>query len=379
MSLRNGLLFIVATVGPSLLVAWLSCFLIRRWAPRFGLVDKPGGRKDHGRVTPLGGGIGVWLGMTLSFAAGICAVLVLRNQPQLQELVPEFARPHLPGLFSRIDELLVVLVGGTSLMVLGLLDDRFHLPWPPRLAMQLLIAAICVYSQGDDWQLTAFIPLRPVTWTLSAIWIVVLINSFNFLDNMDGLSGGIAAIASAMLAAFLLFPPAAATEGPQLFVGGFLLVLVGSLLGFLWHNRTPARLFLGDAGSYFVGFSIGVATLVATYTSYESKTQHAILAPLCVMAVPLYDMVTVLAIRWREGRSLFQGDHCHFSHRLVDLGFTRGQAVLTIYLTTAICGLAALLLNRVDRVGAVIVALLVLSMLLLIQLIEFTARRKRKA
>src|SRR5687768_6204955 len=121
MSLLNGLLFIAATVGPSLLVSWLCCFGIRRWAPRFGLVDKPGGRKDHERVTPLGGGVGVWFGMTLSFAAGICALLILRNQPQLQELVPDFARPHLPGVFSRIGELLVVLVGGTSLMFLGLL------------------------------------------------------------------------------------------------------------------------------------------------------------------------------------------------------------------------------------------------------------------
>jgi UDP-GlcNAc:undecaprenyl-phosphate GlcNAc-1-phosphate transferase len=379
MSPRTSLLFVFATIVPGLVVSFLCGFVVRRWAPRFGLVDKPGGRKNHAQPTPLGGGISVWLGVTLSFVIGICVLLVLRSRPELQENVPEFARPHLPGLFSRLGDLAVVLIGGTALMILGLLDDRFGLPWQPRLGFQLLIAAICVFTQGNDWQLTAFIPLRPITWTLSAIWIVVLINSFNFLDNMDGLSAGIAAIASTMLAAFLLFPPASSAEGPQLFVSGFLLVLAGSLLGFLWHNRSPARLFLGDAGSYFVGFSIGVATLVATYTSYESNTQHAILAPLCVMAVPLYDMVTVLAIRWREGRSLFQGDRCHFSHRLVDLGFTRGRAVLTIYLMTAICGLAALLLHRVDRAGAVIVALLVASMLLLIQLIEFTARRKRQS
>jgi len=168
-------------------------------------------------------------------------------------------------------------------------------------------------------------------------------------------------------------------EGPQLFVGGYLLVLVGALLGFLWHNRTPARLFLGDAGSYFVGYSIGVCTLVATYTSYESPARHAVAAPLCVMAVPLYDMVTVIAIRLREGRSPFAGDRNHFSHRLVDLGFTRGRAVLAIYLTTATCGLGALLLPRTDRFGAGVVVLLVFGVLWLIQLVEFTARRRNQS
>jgi UDP-GlcNAc:undecaprenyl-phosphate GlcNAc-1-phosphate transferase len=154
---------------------------------------------------------------------------------------------------------------------------------------------------------------------------------------------------------------------------------VGALLGFLWHNCTPARLFLGDAGSYFVGFCIAVATMVATYTGYESATRHAILAPFCVMAVPLYDMTTVLAIRFREGRSLFTADRSHFSHRLVDLGFSRGRAVLTIYLTTATCGLGALLLPRVDLTGALIVILMIVCILWLIQLLEFTARRKKQS
>jgi UDP-GlcNAc:undecaprenyl-phosphate GlcNAc-1-phosphate transferase len=133
---------------------------------------------------------------------------------------------------------------------------------------------------------------------------------------------------------------------------------------------------MGDAGSYFVGFCIAVATLLATYTEYRGERQHAVLAPLCVMAVPLYDMLTVIWIRLREGRSPFEADKNHFSHRLVDLGLTKGQAVLTIYLTTATCGLGALLLNRVDVFGAVVVMLMIVCVLCLIAILESTARRK---
>jgi UDP-GlcNAc:undecaprenyl-phosphate GlcNAc-1-phosphate transferase len=138
----------------------------------------------------------------------------------------------------------------------------------------------------------------------------------------------------------------------------------------------PARIFMGDAGAYFVGFMIAIATLLASYTGYHSANRHAILAPLCVMAVPLYDMTTVIFIRLRTGQSPFTADKNHFSHRLVELGLTKPQAVLTVYLTTATCGLGALLLHRVDTVGAVIIMLLIGCVLSLIGILETTARRR---
>src|SRR5690606_15376369 len=101
----------------------------------------------------------------------------------------------------------------------------------------------------------------------------------------------------------LLLAPDPTTAGPQLFVGGFLLVLTGSILGFLFHNRPPAKIFMGDAGSYLIGFCMAVMTILATFGTYEPGRRHAILAPLCILAVPLYDLTTVLYIRLREGRS----------------------------------------------------------------------------
>lgn len=376
MSFSAVVVFVVSTLLPSALVALLAGFAMRRLAPRWGLVDKPGARKVHTTPTPLGGGVAIWLGVLVPFALGTGALLLVRTGAIDAEIVPAFAREHLGGLWRQLPRLWVLLGAATVLMLLGLADDRYGLDWKVRLGVQAGVALACVVTQG--WNLTAFIGVPAITIGLSVVWIVALVNSFNMLDNMDGLSGGVGAIAAAMLAAVLLLSPDPETQRPQLFVAGLLLVLVGAIVGFLFHNRPPARIFMGDAGSYFIGFTLAVATLLATYAGYHSEQRHAVLAPVCVLAVPLYDMLTVIYIRVREGRSPFVGDKSHFSHRLVDLGFSKTQAVLTIYLTTVTCSLGALLLHRVDWIGAVIIVLMVGSVLAIIALIESTARRSRK-
>jgi UDP-GlcNAc:undecaprenyl-phosphate GlcNAc-1-phosphate transferase len=237
--------------------------------------------------------------------------------------------------------------------------------------------ALVIVLMPWGWRLSLFLDAPLWTGALSVVWIVGLVNCFNMLDNMDGLSAGVAAIAAAMLAAVMLWAPDPQTNQPQLFVGGLLLVLVGSLAGFLWHNRPPARLFMGDAGSYLIGYLLAMATLSGTF-AFGNLPRHSILAPLCALAVPLYDTVSVVMIRLRSGRSPFSGDESHFSHRLVELGMTRGQAVLTIYLATATCGLGALLLHQVESTpGACIILLLVACILLLVAILETAGRRKR--
>ncbi len=262
-------------------------------------------------------------------------------------------------------------------MILGLIDDRRGLDWRLRLGTETVVATVMVVL---GWRMTLFIDAPLLTGALSVVWIVGLINSFNMLDNMDGLSAGVAAIAAAILAAVMLLgpnPKNPGAGGAQLFVGGFFLVLVGSLLGFLWHNRPTARLFMGDAGSYLVGYLLAIGTLAGAFAG-QGVPRHAILAPLCVLAVPLYDTATVLWIRLRAGRSPFVGDKSHFSHRLVELGMTKPQAVLTIYLATATCGLGAFLLHEVrDEVGAGVILLLVACTLVLIGILETTGRRHR--
>ena len=256
---------------------------------------------------------------------------------------------HLPGLWQQSPKLWLLLGGGTVLMILGLADDRRGLDWRFRLAAQTAVAATMV---ACGWCVRLPWDVPGLAFAVSVVWIVGLVNSFNMLDNMDGLSAGVAAIAAAILAAAALLTPRPDNHQPQLFVAGFLLLFVGSLLGFLWHNRPPARLFMGDAGSYLIGYLLAMATLTATFAGGglppPASGYPGALAPLCVMAVPIYDTASVVLIRLRQRRSPFVGDKSHFSHRLVKLGMTKPQAVLTIYLATATCGLGALLLHQVD-------------------------------
>lgn len=373
---------VAGSLIPSLLVAWAAGFGVRRFGPRLGLVDRPGHRKVHAVPTPTSGGLAIWLGIVLPLAVGnvvlatISAGLTGAATGNLWGIsLPSFIAPHLSGLAAQSGKLWTVLGGGTVLMVLGLCDDRRGLDWRLRLGVQALVALAVVLFE-PRFRMTIFLEAPWITTVLSVVWIVGLVNAFNMLDNMDGLSAGVASIAASILAAVMLLVPDPARHPPQLFVGGFLLVLVGSLLGFLWHNRPSARLFMGDAGSYLIGYLLAIATLTATFAG-EDLPPHAILAPLCVLAVPLYDASTVIVIRLRQGRSPFVGDKSHFSHRLVELGMTKTQAVLTIYLATATCGLGAFLLHQVDTAGACVVLLLVLCTLVLVAILETAGRRGR--
>jgi UDP-GlcNAc:undecaprenyl-phosphate GlcNAc-1-phosphate transferase len=361
-----------------MIVCWVAAWVVRKWGAKLGLVDRPGQRKIHARPMSTGGGLAIWAGVVAPLAVGQLALWILlsmkNSQPESLAWLPESISLHLDGLMARSGQLWILLGAGTVLVLLGLIDDLKGIRWQIRLLVEVIVAAVVVQL---GWKMSLFVDIPWLTNLLSVLWIVILINSFNMLDNMDGLSAGVAAIAASMLAAVMLMMPDPTTGGPQLFVAGFLLVLVGSLLGFLVHNRPPARLFMGDTGSYLVGFLVAVSSLSATFAGGELP-QHAILAPLCVLAVPLYDTFTVLCIRIRAGKSPFEGDNNHFSLRLVELGLSRPRAVLTIWLVTATCGLGALLLHQINFFGACLVLLQVVCILVVIAILEATARRKNR-
>ena len=381
-SLKLFAWLVSGTTLPAMLIASLALYPIRKHAIRLGLMDRPGGHKGHDNPTPSGGGIGVWLGIVATFAIATAILYSDALLALLSEKVDERLSVYAEGGRNRVERLWMLMAGGTVLVVTGFIDDRRGLPWQSRLGIQFAVAAFTVYGLGIG--LTAYIEAAWLTNLLSVLWIVAVINSFNMLDNMDGLSGGVAAIIAAAMATVMLSTPNPGMVEPQLFLGATLLVLAGALCGFLFHNRPPAKIFMGDAGSYFVGFLIAVTMLMATYAGggvgpdVGAMRPHAVLTPLCVMAVPLYDMSTVLWIRVREGRSPFVGDRSHFSHRLVELGMTRTRAVLTIYLVTATCGLAAILLTHVNVLQALTVLGIVGCMLLLIGILESTRWRNEE-
>lgn len=375
---------IAGALLPALAISFVGTALLRKLAPRLGLVDQPGARKLHARPTPLGGGLAIWIAVVLPL--GCLQWLVSQWQQQgsaaLERFrvgwtapIIDFAEPYLPGIASQTSALWFLLGSATLLMLLGLADDFIRLDWRLRLAVQFATSIVVVLVTG--WTSTLFLQMPWLTAAISVLWMVGLINSFNMLDNMDGLAAGVATITACTMAAVMLIARDPQTGQPQSFVAGFLLVLAGALLGFLPHNWHPARIFMGDAGSYFVGYSLAVSSLLATFAG-GNLPKHAILAPLCIFAVPLYDMASVIWIRLRAGRSPFEGDKSHFSHRLVELGLSQRQAVATIDLATLGCGLAGLVLHQVSLAGAVAVVLLVLCMLTLIAILESSGRRMKQ-
>jgi UDP-GlcNAc:undecaprenyl-phosphate GlcNAc-1-phosphate transferase len=364
----------VAVLLLSFFFSLVGVWFVKKIAHRIGLLDKPSERKVHTSPIPLGGGLGVWCGVLATFAIGT-AVVYFARPDLLEQLHLSRLVKHLPGMRAKAGEIWGILGCSAVLVVLGLMDDRRGLPWQLRLIVEFAVAATVVFGLGIRF--TAFIDNTVITGLASMIWIVMLINSFNMLDNMDGLSAGVAAIICSMLAIMLLSTPNATSNQPQIFIACMMLSMLGALLGFLWHNWPPATIFMGDAGSYLVGFWIAVTTLLTTYTGFQSQTPHAVLAPLCALAVPLYDTLSVIWIRLREGRSPFQADKKHFSHRLVELGLSKEQAVFTIYLATLTTSLGALLLQRTDLIGAGVIVAIVLCTCCLMGMLEALALRGR--
>jgi UDP-GlcNAc:undecaprenyl-phosphate/decaprenyl-phosphate GlcNAc-1-phosphate transferase len=354
--------------GASFGLCALLCALARRWALSFGFMDRPGGHKGHKAPVPLGGGVAIWLTTVTMLGLGLLAVYVLGPAA-----LPHAIARHVSGMASRMGELLVLFTLATVIMAMGLLDDRLILDWRPRLAIQigcaLVLAAVGI-------RVTLFGPfVHPVLGAVVTVfWIVGLTNAFNMLDNMDGLA------ASVGLVAAILFCGAQVAVG-SLFVPAVLVVVAGALLGFLVHNHAPARLYMGDAGSNFLGFLLGALTVAGTFTRDQrggSYSPYGVLAPLLVMAVPLYDMASVIIIRLREGRSPFVGDRRHFSHRLVERGLSPSQAVLTIDLVTLAGGLGALLLHRLDAVGAFVVMLQTCCLLGVVAILELSTGKTER-
>lgn len=357
---------VACCLGSAFVTSLVATYLMRQVAPRIGLIDKPAARKVHLVPTPLGGGIGIWCGVVLPLVAAQVMIYQWKQSPP--DWMPAELTKHLAGSLYRARELWGVIAAATILALTGLVDDFRPLPWKLRLALQLGVSAAVVAA---GVRATVFISNPWVGAILSLLWFVVLVNSFNFLDNMDGLSGGVALIVSSIFAVMMLTKPG----DPHWFVGSFFLIVAGSLVGFLVHNWSPARIFMGDAGSYFLGFSIACMTILGTFYSPTDANPHVALAPLCVMAVPLYDITSVILIRLWEGRSPFQPDKRHFSHRLVALGLTKVQAVLTVHLTTLTTGLLGLTLYAVTTWSAALVIVACVGcILVLIAILEAAPR-----
>ncbi len=342
----------------SVVLTWL----IRRWALRVGFVDTPGGRKIHSKPVALGGGLTVFWVTVLPCVLVLIAALWF-NRYGTGDFVPALLSRHIPGLISRTSELLTLIAAVTVLHILGLLDDIYSFGAMLKLVVQIAVAL--ALATAGNIRFGFFIHNTIVTTVLSVLWLVAITNAFNFLDNMDGLSAGIGVICASI---FL----SVAWGGGQVFVSAMLVLLIGSLLGFLVFNFHPASIFLGDSGSLVTGLLLAVLSIQTTYYSQAHSTgsYYATLMPLIVLAVPIYDFVSVSILRISQGASPFVGDKQHFSHRLVARGMGQRQAVLTIYLATACTGLSATFLQQVSTAGVILIFLQTIMIICIIAILE---------
>jgi UDP-GlcNAc:undecaprenyl-phosphate GlcNAc-1-phosphate transferase len=344
--------------------------VVKKLAVPMGFVAHPASDRYHRSVIPLGGGIAIFATLSMVILSTIAVVKFPVLSSHLGMLI-ERTTIDPADFLARIDELLVIWLSVAVLFALGLWDDRRHLGPFFKLAVQLVVA-IAAAAFGDV-RVELFIESKIISIVLSAFWIVLIINAFNFLDNMDGASAGIAVITSSIL--FV----AAALSG-QILVGGLALAFIGTLLGFLLFNFPPAKIFMGDAGSLVVGFFVALLSLRITYYhEAQSRQWYPVLMPLIVMAVPLYDFISVTVLRLSQGKSPFVGDTQHFSHRLKKHGLTDTQTALTLYLATLCTGLGATFLYQVNRIGAALILIQTILVLFIIAIFETTVKNDKTA
>lgn len=366
--------------------------LARTLGRRIGALDSPGvpGQiKESRRPVPNTGGVGIFWGVFAPIGVGLAALHSGVLDGWAAANLPELSR-HLPGLRERTPDALVLLLCSLALHVMGLIDDRR--PLGPFVKLPVMLGAGVAVVLLTDTRLLTLLDSRVggpwLSIAITVLWIGVVTNALNFLDNMDGLAGGVGLVAASLLLATTLAAPV-----PQWFIGATLALLIGSLAGFLVFNaprpwdrrgRGGASIFMGDAGSIVLGFLLAVLTARLTYLdaapspafpAAPTDRWYAVLMPVVVLAVPLYDFVVVSILRLRAGKSPFVGDLNHLSHRLVRRGLSRRDAVYLIWGLTLATAIGGVFLARLDGWQAALVGVQTCAVLGVLALLEFGGAR----
>ena len=298
----------------ALLLALGATPVVRRLADRLGVVDQPDPRKLHRAPVPLLGGIAIYVGFIL-------ALLLFGERWVLSQMIG-------------------ILVSATMVSFLGIWDDRWGVRPLLKLLGQLVAASILIISGIK----VSFLPYPALNVAITLVWVVGITNALNLLDNMDGLSGGVGAVAAGF---FLLL---AAMNG-QYLVASLAAALMGACIGFLYYNLNPATIFMGDAGSMFLGFILSVVGIKLRFPGRPSMITWMI--PVVVLGLPIFDTTLVVISRLRGGMNpLTSPGKDHVSHRLVQMGLSQRNAVIVLYLICCALGLAAIFIMQADFLQA---------------------------
>ncbi len=347
--LAVGLTMVVAMIGSLVLTPWL-----RRVALAVRLLDRPNQRKIHRDPIPKLGGVAVFLAWLI--ALGVSGTLAaIREMDLLARSAP-------------------LIVAGACSVLLGLWDDRRDLSGRWKLFGQLLIGLLLVLGGVQIDRISnpfggeiVFPEWLSISVTL--LWVAGMMNAINLIDGLDGLAAGVVAIASVGLVV------------AGLHAQNFLSIVVfaalgGACAGFLVYNFFPAKIFLGDAGSQFLGVILAAAPLVDF--PYKSATAVALLIPLTSLALPIYDTWLALLRRFRGRRSIFRADKYHLHHRLLNMGLSHRQVVLFLYLVSGYLSCVAFMFVLIqERYAIVLLVLLAMGLLMGMQTLRFIEFRLR--
>ncbi|MBR6343475.1 MAG: undecaprenyl/decaprenyl-phosphate alpha-N-acetylglucosaminyl 1-phosphate transferase [Selenomonadaceae bacterium] len=330
----NYMLAFLIAIGAALVVTPGVILL----AAKTGAMDAPDARKVHKKPIPRIGGIGIYI----AFMAGM---LVVMSMNVLTEEVSH--------------ELIGLLFGGSLIVLLGIIDDYKNLPAKVKLVGQIIAATVLVVVFDvridfitDPFGDYLFLEFMAIPATI--FWIVGLTNTVNLIDGLDGLAAGVSTIACITI--FLV-----ALQQDIMLVAVLTAALAGAAMGFLYYNFNPARIFMGDSGSMFLGYMLAGISIIG---AVKCAATIALIVPILALGLPILDTAFAIVRRYRGGVPIFKPDKGHLHHRLLDLGFTQRQAVLLMYVISALLGLSAVALTEVSPqfailiVGLVVVAVL---------------------
>ncbi|MFE8701705.1 glycosyltransferase family 4 protein [Cytobacillus sp. FJAT-54145] len=305
----------------SLITALLITPLVIKFAIKIGAVDKPNERKVHLKLMPRLGGLAIFIGVVAGyFTAGL-----------------------------HTQKVTAISLGAILIIIIGILDDKYELSAKVKFAGQLVVAGLIVASGLTVDVLT--IPyigdfeLGMWSYPITIFWIVAITNAINLIDGLDGLSAGISAIGIATIAIL------AGLNGKML-IFTISLILLGSIIGFLFHNFHPAKIFMGDTGALFLGYSISILSLLGLY---KSVTLFSFLVPVIILGVPVFDTTFAIIRRIVNKRPISAPDKFHLHHRLLALGFSHRNTVLVIYAFGLLFSVAAVLLSESTLWGSVFI------------------------
>ncbi|HYK91720.1 MAG TPA: MraY family glycosyltransferase [Acidobacteriota bacterium] len=335
---------------------------VRALAVRLGIMDYPGERKSHSVPVPRMGGLAIFASLLVVVWGSLYWLPYLQSS-LLSSRLHESLRA-ISNYVVLTQKLYALLAGALIVTAIGILDDVRGVRFSPSLKFAGQIAAAALLLPAGIY-MDLFSGTPWISMSLSVVWVVGITNSFNLLDNMNGLSSGIALICSGIFLVLVML------RG-EFFVALLFSAIIGSTLGFFQFNVGSGWIFMGDTGSLLLGFLLGSLSLVARYVDPKEGSLFPVVAPLIILGLPIFDTISVIIIRLREGRPVFRGDQMHLSHRLVRIGMTMPQAVWFNYLLAFSIAANALLVLNSPLLDSILAVVQVAAMVAMVTILMVT-------